>query len=99
MVSRHYILGFRIEQYTHFWYRGKKYRLGIGGFRAIELLATIVASRPKTPQVTWLLTFRQQLAEMDLDWDLPTYPVITEPQSVGPLRLEVDLGDLAERED
>ncbi len=41
-----------------------------------------------------LRAIRDQLAEMDLDWDLPPYPPAGDPKDAPPLRVTVDLGDL-----
>ena len=42
-----------------------------------------------------LSAIREQLARMELDWDLPPYPLPV-PGFAAPLRVEVDLGDLKE---
>ena len=42
-----------------------------------------------------LRVIRAQLATMNLDWDLPSYPPATSPEPSSPLRVEVDLGELA----
>ena len=42
-----------------------------------------------------LRAIREQLAEMNLDWGLPPYPPALPSEAVEPLRVEVDLGELA----
>ncbi len=44
---------------------GRKYRLGSGGVRALEIMADIIQQGPHTPDVTWLLPFRPQIREIE----------------------------------
>jgi WD40 repeat protein len=45
-----------------------------------------------------LRVLREELARRNLDWDLPPYPPPSEPADGPPLRVTVDLGDLALRQ-
>lgn len=42
-----------------------------------------------------LRAIREQLASMNLDWDLPPYPPAPATDKPQPLRVKVDLGELA----
>jgi serine/threonine protein kinase/WD40 repeat protein len=46
-------------------------------------------------QVWDLRLIRQQLAAMGLDWDVPSYPSASKTPAAHPLRVQVDLGQLA----
>jgi tetratricopeptide (TPR) repeat protein len=43
-----------------------------------------------------LRAIREQLAKLELDWDLPPYPLAPEVKKPQPLRIQVELGDLAQ---
>lgn len=60
----------------------------------------LVASNERSPAVPiWdLRRIREQLAEMDLDMDLPPYPPPTQSENAKPVQVTVDLGDLVARE-
>ena len=42
-----------------------------------------------------LWAVRERLAAMNLDWDLPPYPPAPAAENREPLRVEVDIGELA----
>jgi WD40 repeat protein len=53
-----------------------------------------VGTRNHTIRIWDLRAVRRQLAEIDLDWDLPPYPPAASSHEGKPLRVEVDLGPL-----
>jgi WD40 repeat protein len=54
------------------------------------------SGRPPHIRVWDLRLVRRRLAEMGLDWEMPPYEPVT-PNADSPLRVEVDLGELAEK--
>jgi WD40 repeat protein len=58
----------------------------------------ISSSRDSQSIHVWdLRAIRRRLAEMHLDWDQPRFPPAPGRKDVQPLRVKVDLGDLAAR--
>jgi serine/threonine protein kinase/WD40 repeat protein/Tfp pilus assembly protein PilF len=57
----------------------------------------VCAGRVCALHVWDLRRIRARLAEMDLDWELPPYPPVAAPPDPGPLRVQVDLGELRPR--
>jgi len=58
----------------------------------------LIFPRPQEGHIVYiwdLRSIREQLAEMNLDWDLPPYPPPAPPESIKAFRVKVDLGELA----
>jgi WD40 repeat protein/Flp pilus assembly protein TadD len=54
-----------------------------------------VGSETRAIHIFELRAIRRQLAEMDLDWDLPPYPPLDKKKDAAPLQKTVNLGKLA----
>jgi WD40 repeat protein len=56
-----------------------------------------VVAEDHTIQLWDLPAIRRQLADIGLDWDLPAYPPVPRSNDAIPLKVSVDLGELAKR--
>ncbi len=70
-------------------------RAGRMAFSPDGAALAVTGNESKKIQVWDLRALREELAAHGLDWDLPAYPPADAPESRPPLRVEVDLGDLA----
>ena len=71
-------------------------RPGWMGFTPDGTRLVTIANYSKAIHVWDLRRIRERLAEMDLDWDLGSYPLPRDSDAVKPLRIQVDLGDPAQ---
>jgi hypothetical protein len=61
-------------------------------------LLSFVSEDSRSIHVWDLRAIRRRLAEMDLDWNLPSYPLSDTTRNPRPLKLSVDLGDFGKDE-